>query len=186
MRLTTDMLKPSYYVGYYRLFKEAYTIAWRNNRNAALKKDKDINKSINAFIAGLDKTIQPRETEFKLEVLIPCYNQGRFLNDALASINQKDIAVTIINDASTDDTAKQIEDLKKEYSFKLITNEVNLNQIGSLNKAIENSANNLFIVLNADDTFTAYTINTVVDLFKKDMSLRMIGAAVLVLKKKKL
>lgn len=169
------MLKPSFYVRYYRLFKEAYTIAWRNNRNTSIKKNRDINKSINEFIANLDKTIQPRETDFKPEILIPCYNQGRFLKDALSSINKRDIAVTIINDASTDDTAKYIEEVKKEYKFKLITNMVNINQVGSLNKAIENSENNLFIVLNADDAFTSYTIDTVVDLYKKDTSLRMIG-----------
>ena len=62
-----------------------------------------------------------------------------------------------------------------EYEFNLITNTVNLNQAFSLNKAIQNSSNNLFIVLNADDCLLSYTLNTVISILERDQSIVMVG-----------
>ena len=96
-------------------------------------------------------SLPERETTFRHEVLIPCYNHGRFLPGVLESLRDKKVQVTIINDASTDTTAACIAELQRAHVFKLITNEHNLLQFGSLNKAIEQSDSNLFTVLNADD-----------------------------------
>lgn len=118
----------------------------------------------------------PRENRFSPEVLIPCYNHGRFLETALASV-PSDVAVTVINDASTDNTLAIAEALKKKYTFKLINNLENLNQAGSLNRAISESENNLFIILNADDVLLKYCIPTLMNLFLRHTTIRMAGGS---------
>lgn len=137
-------------------------------------KDEAINENIRRFVAGRSLPLPPRETVLAPEVLIPCFNQGRFLRQALASL-PADLPATVIDDASTDDTAEHIAALKTEFSFRLITNEANLNQSGSLNKAIAASGGNLFIVLNADDALVRYAVATVLDIMEWYPDIRLVG-----------
>ena len=60
-------------------------------------KNNNINNHINRFIKEFKSEIVPRENYLKPEVLIPCFNQGRYLKDALGSINRNDIDITLIN-----------------------------------------------------------------------------------------
>jgi glycosyltransferase involved in cell wall biosynthesis len=139
-------------------------------------KNKFINKKINVFInEKIGHPLLERETELKPEILIPCYNHGKYLKTALESI-PTGIPVTIINDCSTDNSLDIIKELQGIFHFKLINNEINLNQTGSLNKAIENSVNNLFIILNADDTLNNMAINTIISTYERLSNIRMLGA----------
>ncbi len=142
-------------------------------------KDGGINRAINRFVEEKRGVHPPKEENFAPEVLIPCFNQGRFLKTALDSINvqcaRARCKVTIINDASTDDTLERIHRLQAEHDFTLIDNPVNLNQSGSLNKAIEQSANNLFVVLNADDALTRYALAAILQVLENDAAVRMVG-----------
>ncbi|MBP2645427.1 MAG: putative glycosyltransferase protein [Firmicutes bacterium] len=137
-------------------------------------KDGNINHNIQLFLAQNRNTLPPRENHFQMEVIIPCYNQGRFLNDALRSVPQE-IPVTVINDASTDDTSKEIASLAKLYPFSLYTNATNLNQSGSINLAVSRSSSNLFVVLNADDALVCYAIATILDIYRSYEEVRMVG-----------
>jgi len=139
-------------------------------------KNKFINSKINIFIdekAG--RSLPERETELKPEILIPCFNHGKYLKTALESI-PPGTPTTIINDCSTDDTLDIIKQLQNEYTFKLINNELNLNQAGSLNKAIDSSDNNLFIILNADDALNNLAINITISTYERLPNIRMLGA----------
>jgi GT2 family glycosyltransferase len=138
-------------------------------------KDYRINKNINAFIEKYQNThIPEREASFSPEILIPCYNHGKFLMDALASVPET-IPVTIINDVSNDDTAEHIEHLEGKYNFKLITNTHHLYQTGSLNTAVSQSQNNFFIVLNADDVLLKYWPSVMLEIFHRYPSIRLAG-----------
>jgi GT2 family glycosyltransferase len=137
-------------------------------------KDDAINANIRRFIAAGHGPLPPRETVFRPEIIIPCFNQGRFLADALASL-PPGVPVTVVNDASTDDTAEYIGALQKLFSFKLLANETNLNQGGSLNRAVAASGNNLFIVLNADDALVRYAVPAVTAALAGYPDVRMVG-----------
>lgn len=145
-------------------------------RKNILNKSKDaaINSNIRRFIDAAREPFPPRETIIKPEILIPCYNQGRFLSDAFSTLPQG-IPVTIINDASTDETSDYIDALQRYHSFRLLTNKANLNQVGSLNRAITDSDNNLFIVLNADDALVRYAIPAIIAAMGRYPDVRMIG-----------
>jgi len=139
-------------------------------------KNKYINKNINLFIKNnIKKSLSPRETNLKPEILIPCFNHGKYLKLAIKNI-PNNIPITIINDCSTDNTLEIIKDLQKNFKFNFINNETNLNQAGSLNKAINISNNNLFIILNADDVFNNLAIKTILFFFETLPNIRMFGA----------
>jgi GT2 family glycosyltransferase len=137
-------------------------------------KDQNINENIRQFTAAYQPPLPPRESRFRPEVLIPCFNQGRLLTDALASLPDG-VAVTVINDASTDDTADHIDALSLKHAFNSLTNTVNLNQSGSLNRAIALSDSNLFIILNADDALVRYAIPAVIEVLTQQPMVRMVG-----------
>lgn len=147
-------------------------------------KDYRIKKNINIFIEKYkDKQFKEREVVFSPEILIPCYNHGKFLKDALSSLPTS-IPITIINDASDDDTINCIKYLAKDYHFKTITNPHHLYQTGSLNKAVMQSQNNFFIILNADDVLLKYWPSTMLNLFKKYPTIRLAGGNSISFRKK--
>lgn len=148
---------------------------FRKNEFYNLKKNHYINRNINDFIKGGRKTYIPREVNFCPEVIIPCYNQGRFLEAAISSV-PINIPITIINDASTDDTTDWIKKLEASYKFKVINNIENLNQSGSINKAIVESNNNLFIILNADDLLMEHTVDKIMEIFRR-YDVHMVGGS---------
>lgn len=138
-------------------------------------KDSKIKSNLYQFHKTYEnRPIPVRETELKPEIIIPCFNHGRYLAEALSSI-PSGIDITIINDNSTDDTAKHIEKLKSNYKFKLITNNQNLLQHGSVNKAVAQSENNLFFILNADDLFLKNWVDISIRIYSENPSLRLLS-----------
>jgi glycosyltransferase involved in cell wall biosynthesis len=119
----------------------------------------------------------PRETVLQPEIIVPCFNHGRFLVQALAHVAESGVPVTIVNDCSTDDTPAHISRLQERFAFNLIENEVSLLQWGSLNKAISASTSNLFIVLNADDVLLPYSLELIVRTFNARTEIRMLGGS---------
>lgn len=54
----------------------------------------------------------------KVSVIIPCYNQGEYIQDAINFVLQqtyKDIEIVCVNDGSTDDSGKIIKSFAKKY-----------------------------------------------------------------------
>lgn len=139
-------------------------------------KNKNINRNINRFIEQKEIINLPkREENLNPEIIIPCFNHGKYILTALSSININ-IPITIINDASTDNSLSVIENLKEKFKFKLINNKKNINQAASINKAVLDSSNNLFIILNADDALNNLAINTILKIYKKQKNIRALGA----------
>ncbi len=65
--------------------------------NISIKKlfhrEPSLNKKITRFIVGYkDKSIPARKSVFKPEILIPCYNHGRYLSGLLNNVYEKKIA----------------------------------------------------------------------------------------------
>jgi len=138
-------------------------------------KNRRIKQNISNFIdLHRNDILPPKETIILPEVIIPCFNHGKYIETAIKSI-PKDIPLTIVNDASTDNTHEILTSIKPYYSFKVITNSQNQNQSGSINRAINESNNNLFIILNADDALVKYWIDTVLNLFNKNENIRLLG-----------
>lgn len=95
-------------------------------------------------------------------VIVPCYNLGRFLPDALNSV----LAQTdprweciVVDDASTDNTAEVVGRFATQDSrFKYIRNEANLHVSLTRNKGIKASKGDYIVCLDADDMLESNAI----------------------------
>lgn len=102
------------------------------------------------------KNIKKIKNEEMVSVLIGTYNRDNLLSRCLESIfNQthKNIEAVVINDASTDDTEKVLENYKNKYGDKLkyITNLENKGIAYNSNLAFKNSNGNYLALLGDDD-----------------------------------
>ncbi|WP_316773184.1 glycosyltransferase [Pedobacter frigiditerrae] len=96
--------------------------------------------------------------ENKISCIIPCYNYGQFLPDALDSVLKQSILpyeIIIADDASSDNT----EEISKYYVqknphlIKYVKNADNLGIINNFNKAIALTSGDYVVLLGADNRF---------------------------------
>ncbi|MEA3329938.1 MAG: glycosyltransferase family 2 protein [Nanoarchaeota archaeon] len=93
----------------------------------------------------------------KISVIIPVYNEEKYLEVAVKSVlNQtdQDFEIVIINDASTDKTKLIAEELvKKDSRIRLINHSVNKFRAAALNTGIKNSKGKYICFLDGDDLY---------------------------------
>ena len=92
----------------------------------------------------------------KVSIIIPCYNQGRYVAEAIQSAldqTYKNIEIVCINDASTDNTRDVVAKLAEEHKDKIvfIENPENKGVIYSRNRAIDTCSGEYILPLDADD-----------------------------------
>jgi GT2 family glycosyltransferase len=90
----------------------------------------------------------------KVDVVVPCYNYGRFLRQAVASVLAQGIdpRVLIIDNASTDDSLAVARALASEDSrVEVIAHPVNRGATFSYNEGIDWASSDYFLILDADD-----------------------------------
>jgi glycosyltransferase involved in cell wall biosynthesis len=91
----------------------------------------------------------------KVDVVIPCYNYGRFLKRCVDSILEQsisDIRILIIDDASSDDSRVVAESLVAADSrVSVISHAKNAGHIKTYNEGIAWATSDYFLLLSADD-----------------------------------
>lgn len=148
-------------------------------KNRTLRKD-DIARNLSKFrlkYGGSNLPKRPVDFEAKIEIVMPCYNHSSYLQQAFDSIltqtwHKYPITVTFINDNSSDNTEEVINKISKtnhkHINIKYLKNHTNLRQWASLNKAIEQSNNELIVILNDDDCLTEDCLEKIVTAFQKN------------------
>ena len=91
-----------------------------------------------------------------ISVIIPAYNEERFIGRALRSVISQnyvaDFEIVVVNDASTDRTQYALELFKEEIT--IVRNETRLGLPGSLNRAIRAARGKYIVRVDADDYVT--------------------------------
>lgn len=92
------------------------------------------------------------------DVVVPCYNYGRFLNECVRSVLDQsagDIRVLIIDDASSDSSVEIARDLaRREARVQVVAHTSNKGHIATFNEGIEWAASDYFLLISADDLLT--------------------------------
>ncbi len=92
-----------------------------------------------------------------ISVIIPCYNYGRYLSDAVESVicqTYKNFEIIIVNDGSTDNTESVAKDLIRSHPgcrIKLISQANSGQPAISRNRGISQSRGEFILCLDADD-----------------------------------
>jgi glycosyltransferase involved in cell wall biosynthesis len=105
--------------------------------------------------AGHSEACRREGTLGRIDVIIPCYNYGRFLDHCVHSVLGQvgvDVRVLIIDDASPDNTAEVAAALARENPrVTVIRHSTNKGHIKTYNEGIEWASADYMLVLSADD-----------------------------------
>jgi glycosyltransferase involved in cell wall biosynthesis len=108
-----------------------------------------------------------------ISVIIPCYNDGIYLDDSVGSILGQtftDWELIIVNDGSTD--AYTIQKLKSYNNPKIrILHKENGKMSSAKNYGIKNSKTNIIATLDADDIFDKKFLATAFEILQKNNTL---------------
>jgi glycosyltransferase involved in cell wall biosynthesis len=91
----------------------------------------------------------------KVDILVPCYNYGRFLDGCVRSVldqSVRDVRVLIIDDASSDDSLAAAEKLADaDHRVSVVAHAQNKGHIQTYNEGIDWADSDYFLLLSADD-----------------------------------
>lgn len=112
-----------------------------------------------------------------VSIVVPCYNQSQFLDEALQSVLDQTYThweCIIINDGSPDNTASVAREwIVKDSRFKYFFQE-NRGVSSARNTAIKQATGEFILPLDADDKISLNYIKAAVDSFHEDASLKVV------------
>ena len=86
-----------------------------------------------------------------ISVVIPCFNQGRFLAEALGSVaTSLPTEIVVVNDGSTDDTTEVLAAIETPHGFRAIT-QANAGLAHARNRGLRETRGDYVVFLDADD-----------------------------------
>ena len=93
-----------------------------------------------------------------ISVIVCCYDDGRFLREALQSlvrqtIQHHEFELVLVNDGSSDNTESIALSFQRTVKLKYLKNDVNQGLPASCNLALQNASGKYSIRLDADDLF---------------------------------
>lgn len=89
-----------------------------------------------------------------ISVVIPCYNHGKYLSDAIDSVlsqNHKNVEIIVVDDGSTDCTKDIVNDRYTGCAAVKYVYQYNQGLSAARNTGIDNGTGNYFVFLDADD-----------------------------------
>lgn len=105
-----------------------------------------------------------------LSVIVPIYNTGKYLRDALQSVIQQDIQdmeIICVNDGSTDDSLSILEDMAREDSRIKIYSQENQGQSVARNTAMAHATGTYIYFMDSDDLLKPGCFKTCLNYIEK-------------------
>lgn len=117
------------------------------------------------------------KTSPTVSIIVPCYNQSRYLAEALDSVlaqTYSEWECIIINDGSTDDTEKvATEYVNRDQRFKYVYQE-NQGVIAARNNAIRQSQGKYILPLDGDDRISPTYLEMAVPVFESEEEIKIV------------
>lgn len=108
-----------------------------------------------------EDVIEQANTGKRTSVVITCYNLSASLPRAIASVDDPDAEIVVVNDASPDDTAAVAERLANEDNrIRVVTNPSNLYLAGALDAGIKATTGRYVTCLDADNELAPGALHT--------------------------
>ena len=96
-----------------------------------------------------------------VSIIIPCYNASRYLNDVFLSVKNQtyqNLEVIFVDDGSTDDTGKMLDEFAKSYSKAKIIHKENGDVSSARNAGIKKAKGKYIYFMDSDDIIHPNTI----------------------------
>lgn len=116
---------------------------------------------------------------YLVSVVIPCYNAEKYIKECIESVcaqTYANIEIIVINDGSTDKTAKILSQIK-DNRLKILSNKKNRGIAYSLNKGLEAAQGKYIARLDADDKMLPDRIALQVDFLEQHPTYAMVGSS---------
>ncbi|MFA5985758.1 MAG: glycosyltransferase family A protein [Parcubacteria group bacterium] len=108
----------------------------------------------------------------QISVVIPCYNHGKYLEEAVISVKKQtfsDYEIIVVNDGSTDEeTIMALDQLKEKYTDVLFIDQENGHLANARNTGIRVSQGEFFLPLDADDKIDSQMLERCLREIQKD------------------
>jgi glycosyltransferase involved in cell wall biosynthesis len=118
-----------------------------------------------------ERKINWRTRVAKIDVVITCYNYGRFLTQCVQSVLQQtgvDVGVVVVNDASTDNSAEIAAALaERDSRVKVISLVENVGVIRAVNRGLHETTGEYLVKLDADDLLAPGSLERSVALLER-------------------
>ena len=103
---------------------------------------------------------RPSSAAPTVSVVVPCFNHGRFLGEALASIGTPAVPteIVVVDDGSTDDTPEVIAGFRTPNLFRTVR-QPNAGLAAARNRGLQESQGVYVIFLDADDCLAAGAVD---------------------------
>ena len=89
----------------------------------------------------------------KLSIIIPCYNEKRYLSELISLVKDspvKEKEIILVDDGSNDGTTEQIKTSLKQEVDKVIYHSINLGKGAAINSALRHVTGEIVIIQDAD------------------------------------
>jgi glycosyltransferase involved in cell wall biosynthesis len=110
-----------------------------------------------------------------IDVVVPCYQYGRFLSENVNSILSQpvqDLRVLIIDNGSTDNTLEAAKELAgRDSRVQILAYKTNRGQHAGYNAGIDWASSEFFMILDADDVLAPGCLSRAVDVLSTDPSI---------------
>ena len=107
----------------------------------------------------------------KFSILMANFNAATFIKDAVESVLRQTYAsweLIFVDDASTDNSLKQIEKFRSVFGIKIIRRETNGGYGLTLRTAIEHATGDIIAILDSDDMLDKEALQVMVDHHQKN------------------
>jgi glycosyltransferase involved in cell wall biosynthesis len=122
-----------------------------------------------------------KHTDVRISVVIPCYNHGKFLRDAVDSVLRSDFKeyeIIIVNDGSTDPhTLRVFRDLGRRFSDNhtvTILHQENLGLSSARNAGIHKAAGAYILPLDADNKIRPHYLRKAVEVLDQNSDIGIV------------
>lgn len=117
-----------------------------------------------------------------VSVIIPVYNVGKYVEEAIVSIQEQtysNIEIIVIDDCSTDNTFDIVNNLaKQDHRIRLYRNSENLKIVKTLNRALSLANGEYIARMDGDDISCPDRIERKVNFLEKNVSFDLVGCSI--------
>ena len=114
----------------------------------------------------------------KISVIMPAYNSGRFIGEAIESVIKQtypDLELIVIDDDSRDSTRSIVEDLQKKFPEKIrYIRQENGGPSKARNAGINQARGEYIAFLDADDIWHAFRLQEGMAILEKDPQIALV------------